>query len=113
MPLKTVCDENFQVQVIECSLPVIVIFEKCSWGTAHIMKPIIEKIASDYGDKIKVFKYDLDQNSITSEFYRIRNSTTILVFNKGNVLNETGIISKEALKVIINSVIDNNEVQDM
>ena len=68
MPLNTVCDENFQGQVIECSLPVVVIFEKCSWGTAHIMKPIIEKIASDFGDKIKVFKYDLDKTPLHLNF---------------------------------------------
>jgi len=99
--ITSVNDGNFHEQVIENSLPVIVVFEKKCWGATHIMKPIIEKIASDYNDKIKVLKYDMDENSITSDIYRIENSITILVFNKGNVVGKTGVISKEELKKIL------------
>jgi thioredoxin 1 len=96
-------DENFQKQVIESSLPVIVVFEKSCWGTTHIMKPILDKIASDYSGMIKVFKYNLEENSITAAYYRIEDSTTILLFNEGSVIYKTGVISKEEIKKIIHS----------
>ena len=108
--IKRVNDQNFQEQVINCSIPALVVFEKNYWGAAHIMKPIIENIAFMFANKIKVFRYDLDENSTTSDYYRIENNNTltILVINNGNVMYKTGVISKEDLKNIINSCLINN-----
>ena len=82
------------------------VFEKGCWGTAQIMKPILEKIAEDYKNKIKIFKYNLDENSITSSYYRIENSTTVIFFNKGDIIYKTGIISKEEFKKILGSLLN-------
>ena len=104
--IACVNDTNFKQQIIESTLPVVVVFEKSWWGTAQIMKPILEKIAQDYAGKIKVFKYNLDENSITSAYYRIENNTTVLFFHKGDVMYKTGIISKEEFKKIISSFLN-------
>ena len=106
IPVICVNDRNFKQQVIESTLPVIVVFKKSWWGTAQIMKPILEKIAKDYAGIIKVFKYNLDENSIISAYYRIDNSTTVLFFNKGDVMYKTGIISKDEFKKIIGSLLN-------
>jgi thioredoxin 1 len=103
--VERVKDENFKKQVLDCALPVFVVFEKSCWGTAHIIKPIIEKIAADYSGRIRVFKYNLEENSANSEYYRIEDSTTILVFNKGNVIYKTGVISMDEFKKIIDSLL--------
>ena len=105
-PIIMVNDSTFQKQVIENSLPVIVVFEKSCWGTAQIMKPILERIAFDYAGKIKVYKYSMDQNLVISELYKIENSTTILLFSKGDVICKTGVISKMELQKIINSLLN-------
>ena len=104
--IACVNDTNFKQQIIESTLPVVVVFEKSWWGTAQIMKPILEKIAKDYAGVIKIFKYNLDENSNTSSYYRIENSTTVLFFNKGDVMYKTGIISKEEFKKIISSLLN-------
>ena len=106
IPVICVNDRNFKQQVIESTLPVIVVFKKSWWGTAQIMKPILEKIAKDYAGIIKVFKYNLAENSIISAYYRIDNSTTVLFFNKGDVMYKTGIISKDEFKKIIGSLLN-------
>ena len=108
LPILTINDKDFQNQVIESHLPVIVVFEKSFWGTAYIMKPIIEKLATDYNNKIKFFKYNLEENTRISDFYRIENSTTILIFNKGNVIHKTGAISKGELNEIIKSFFEDS-----
>ena len=101
-------DKDFQKQIIESSLPVVVVFERNCWGTTHLMHPILEKIALEYVNKIKVFRYDLDENAVISDFYRIENNITILMFNEGNIVNRTGIISKEELKKIVDSCLNNS-----
>ena len=98
-------DKDFQKQVIESPLPVAVVFERNCWGTTHLMHPIIESIASEYVNKVKVFKYDLDENSAISDFYRVENNITILMFN---VVNKTGVISREEFKNIINICLNNS-----
>jgi thioredoxin 1 len=102
-----ILDKNFQKQVLESTSPVIVIFEKSCWGTAHIIKPIMEKIAAEYSGKIKIFKYNLEENSVHSEYYRIEDVTTILIFNKGNVIYKTGVVSIDELRKIIKSLLGN------
>ena len=104
--IERINDENFKKLVIESDLPVIVVFEKSCWGTAQIMKPILERIAFDYAGKIKVYKYSMDQNLVISELYKIENSTTILLFSKGDVICKTGVISKMELQKIINSLLN-------
>ena len=104
--IATANDDNFQQKVLENPLPVIVVFEKSCWGTAQIMKPILERIAFDYAGKIKVYKYSMDQNLVISELYKIENSTTILLFSKGDVICKTGVISKMELQKIINSLLN-------
>ena len=104
--VETVKDENFQKQVLKNALPVIVVFEKSCWGAAHIIKPVIEKIAVEYSGKIKVFRYNLEENSVNSEYYKIEDSTTILVFNNGDVIYKTGIISIDEFKKIINPLLN-------
>jgi len=106
VPVLQVNDHNFQKQVVESSIPTIVVFEKKCWGTSHIMRSIIEKIVSEYINKIKVFKYDLEENSSTAEYYRIENCITILIFNKGNVVYRTGFVSKEELEKSIKSCLN-------
>lgn len=104
MPIAKIDDKGFQKQVLECPLPVIVVFEKNFWGTSCIMKPIIEEIAKEYDDKIIIFKYNLEENSIIANNYRVENSTTILIFHKANVIYKTGVISKRELTNLINSL---------
>ena len=103
--IDTINDDNFHQQVIENRKPVVVIFEKCCWGAAHIVKPILEKLAIDYTDDICVFRYDLDENSIFSKKYNVEDSTTVFVFNKGVIVNRTGVISRDEFIKIINSII--------
>ena len=106
--IELVKDENFQKQVIESLLPVAVVFEKSCWGTAQIIKPILEKVALEYANRIKVFKYSLDNNSTAYADYRVEDKTTILLFKEGEVIYRTGLVSKEELKSIINSILKNS-----
>jgi thioredoxin-like negative regulator of GroEL len=104
-PVLIVNDKNFKEQVFNCTTPVVVAFEKKCWGAAHIMRPILEKIAVEYSNQIKFFVYNMDENSIISEYYKIRNSLTILVFNNDNIVEKTGLVSKEELERILQSYI--------
>ena len=105
-PVSRVSDTDFQKQVLESPTPAVVVFEKKCWGTAHIMRSTIEKISTEYLNKIKVFRYDLEENSSIAEYYRVENCISILIFNKGNVVDKTGFVSKEELEKLINTCLN-------
>ena len=100
-----VTDENFEKKVLNNSLPVIVIFERNFSGAAHIMKLILKKINNDYGSRVEIYRYNMDKNLAASNCYRVRNGMAVLVFYNSRVVSNTGVISSDALKNIIDAII--------
>jgi thioredoxin 1 len=71
-----------------------------------MIAPILEEIASDYGDKIKICKIDVDSNPNTAPKFGIRGIPTLIVFNNGEVAGtKVGALSKSQLSAFIDSVI--------
>ena len=105
-----VTDEDFKSKVLNNPLPVIVVFERSCWGAAHIMKPILKNILSDYPGKIEIYRYNMDKNFSVSRFYRVQDELAILVFNKSTVVNKTGVISSTELRKIIEPLIEITQV---
>lgn len=71
-----------------------------------MIAPIIEEIASEFIDKLKVFKLDIDKNPIIIKKYNIKSIPTLLLIRKGVVLStKIGLVSKETLREFINTYI--------
>src|ERR1700736_2215886 len=78
-----VTDNNFQAEVIESQVPVLVDFWAPWCGPCRMLAPTIEKIAGEYQGKIKVGKLNTDENQDTPGGLRISAIPTVLVFNGG------------------------------
>jgi thioredoxin-like negative regulator of GroEL len=104
--LPSINDHNFNEIVFNSQDKVIVLFEKCCWGTAQIMKAILEKLAIKYQNEIKIYKYNLDESSEISIKFQIQDRTTIMFFNKGNLFFRTGIISEIEIEKILTDIVD-------
>lgn len=111
VPVLKINDRDFQKEVVESLVPTVVIFERKYWGTAQIMRAIIEKVAIEYGNKVNFFRYDLDENNVTAGHYRIMETITILVFIKGEVVCKTGFTSIQELRKIIDRYLENSVIQ--
>ena len=104
--LPSVNDNNFNEIVLNSKDKVIVLFEKCCWGTAQIMKTILEKLAIKYQNEIKIYKYNLDESSEISTKFEIQDRITIMFFNKGNLFFRTGVISETEIEKILTDIVD-------
>ncbi len=89
-------DENFQSEVLESDIPVLVDFW-AEWCAPCIMlAPIIEEIGNEYNDKIKVGRLDVDSNQSTAVKYGIRSIPSLLFFKNGEVVEQiVGMQPKE------------------
>lgn len=100
--ILSVSDASFDTQVLQSQRPVLVKFEAEWCGPCKAMKPAIEELAGEYGDKLTVVTLDIDQNQQTPYKYGIRGVPTVLLFDKGQVAaQKVGLARKADLVALI------------
>ena len=94
--------DNFEEEVINSNVPVIVDFWAEWCGPCKMMLPIIDELAKEYKGRVKVGKVDVDQNQDISEKYGIRGIPTLIFFNNGEVVDQMvgGQTREKIIKII-------------
>ena len=105
--LVEITDDNFDTEVLESKLPVLVDFWAEWCGPCKMISPIVEEIASDYNGKVKVGKVNIDYNQQVAMTYGIRGIPALLVFKSGSVANQiVGAVPKNHITQILDEVIN-------
>ena len=91
-------DKNFQNEVMQSDKPVLVDFWAVWCGPCKMIAPIVEEIAVEYADKIKVRKVNVDEQQSLALEYGIVSIPTLLVFKDGKEVDRiVGYVPKEAI----------------
>lgn len=91
-------DANFQSEVLESNLPVLVDFWAPWCGPCKAMSPVVDAIADEYAGKVKVVKVDIDDAPQAAAKYAVFSIPTFVVIQAGAVKSQfTGLRSKQAL----------------
>jgi thioredoxin 1 len=99
-----VTDDSFDSEVLAADKPVLVDFWAEWCGPCKMIAPILDEIADEYGDKVKIAKLNIDENSGTPPKYGIRGIPTLMLFKNGNVeATKVGAVSKSQLTAFIDS----------
>ena len=99
-------DGNFDEEVLQSELPVLVDFWAEWCGPCKMIAPVLEELAGEYEGKLKICKMDVDANVETAPKYGVRGIPTLIVFNNGDVAGtKVGALSKSQLSAFIDSVI--------
>jgi thioredoxin 1 len=80
-----VTDNNFQAEVIESDVPVLVDFWAPWCGPCRRVGPVVEEIAKERGEEMKVVKLNIDENQQTTIAYDVLSIPTLLLFRHGQV----------------------------
>src|ERR671933_139502 len=83
--IPEVTDANFQAEVIESDVPVLVDFWAPWCGPCRVVSPILEEIAKERTGDLKVVKLNTDENQQTSMAFQILSIPTIILFRNGQV----------------------------
>ncbi len=84
----TLTDQNFKQEVLESSKPVLVDFWAPWCAPCRIVAPVVEEIANENGDEIKVGKLNTDENQQTAMEYKIMGIPTLGIFVNGQMVDQ-------------------------
>ncbi|NMG03378.1 thioredoxin TrxA, partial [Azoarcus taiwanensis] len=99
-----VTDANFDSEVIQEQLPVLVDYWAEWCGPCKMIAPILDDVAKEYAGKLKVAKLNIDENQETPAKFGIRGIPTLMLFKGGNVeATKVGALSKSQLTAFIDS----------
>jgi thioredoxin 1 len=100
--VHTFGDDNFETEVLQSNLPVLVDFWATWCAPCKAIAPVIDTIADEYDGKVKVGKVNVDDNPGTPGKYGVRGIPTVILFKDGKVVDQVvGAVPKSQLEALI------------
>ncbi len=100
--VMTFTDANFDREVLQSDIPVLVDFWATWCAPCKAIAPLIDAIADEYSGKVKVGKVNVDDNPATPGKYGVRGIPTLILFKGGAVLDQVvGAVPKSQLDALI------------
>lgn len=91
-------DDNFEAEVMQSSVPVLVDFTATWCGPCKVLAPVVESLADEFAGTYKVGKLDIDDAPEVTKKFGVRGVPTVMVFKGGERKGQhVGVTNKETL----------------
>ncbi|MBD1843726.1 thioredoxin [Cyanobacteria bacterium FACHB-63] len=95
-------DAEFETEVMNAAQPVLVYFWAEWCGPCRLMAPVMNAIASEYGDRLKVIKMEVDPNPESVAKCKIEGVPAFRVVQKGEITQSAeGAMNKQKIKDLL------------
>jgi thioredoxin 1 len=105
--VKTIAEASFDAEVLQAGQPVVVDFFATWCGPCKVLSPRLDKLAGEFGDRIKFVAVDVDQAQTLAANYKVEGVPTLLFFGPDGKVADTsvGLLSADALRTKLESLL--------
>lgn len=97
--IEKLSEATFQRQVLEASLPVLVDFTAIWCQPCKMLDPVVKQLAAEWGDRVIIFKLDVDDHPQLAMEYQVMGVPTLMLFKQGKPVERiSGLQDKDRLK---------------
>ena len=101
-----VTDANFELEVLQSKVPVLIDFWATWCAPCRALAPIVEEMAETYAGKVKVAKMNVDENPASPGKYGVRGIPTLILFKDGEVVDQVvGAVPKSQIQGLIDKAL--------
>jgi thioredoxin 1 len=94
---------NFQ-EIIQSDKPVLVDFFATWCGPCKMMSPILQDLAKEMGDQVRILKIDVDKNPAAAQAFQVQGVPTLIIFKQGQIKwRQSGVVQLPQLKQLLHS----------